>query len=56
MTGINVHVYIGEVQLLKRIRNSLTVSGSRGLASCQVDVGDQVGQRVGLNDQSEGDV
>jgi hypothetical protein len=53
VTTVNVHDYVGEIELFERIRNTVAVSGGRGLACLQVVVGDQVGQRIGLNDQSK---
>lgn len=56
MTGIDVHGDVGQVQLLESICNTLTVTGGRVLAGLEVDVGDQVGERIGLDDQSNGGV
>jgi hypothetical protein len=56
MTGIHVHDDVGFVQGLERIGNTLTVASCRGLAVGNVRVGDKVGERIRLNDKSEGRV
>jgi hypothetical protein len=56
VASINVHDDVGEVERLKSIRDTLLVASSRVLAGLEVDVGDQVGQGIGLDDQSNGDV
>jgi hypothetical protein len=50
VTGINVHGNVGEVELLERVCDALAVAGCRVLAGLEVDVGDQVGQGIGLDD------
>jgi hypothetical protein len=54
VASINVHGDVGEVERLESVRNTLTVAGSRVLAGLEVDVCDQVGERVRLDDQSNG--
>ncbi len=56
MPGIDVHGDVGEVQLLERVGDAIAVARGGLLASGQVGVGDQVGQRVGLDDSSDGNV
>ena len=56
VTSINVHGDVGQVELLEGICDTLTVAGRRVLAGLEVDVGDQVGERIGLDDQSNGSV
>lgn len=56
MTSIDVHGDVGQVELLKSIGDTVTVSRGGVLAGLEVDVGDQVGKRIGLNDQSNGRV
>lgn len=54
VTGIEVHDNVGQVQLLNGVGGALMVAIGGVLAALQVDVGDEVGQRIGLNDESEG--
>jgi hypothetical protein len=56
VTSIDVHGDVGHVELLKSVRNTLTVAGSGVLAGLEVGVGDQVGKTVGLDNQSNGGV
>ena len=53
MTGIEIHGNVGQVELLERVCNTLTVAGSGSLACGEVDVGDKVGKGVGLDDQRD---
>ena len=50
VTSIDVHGNVGQVELLERICDTITVTGSRVLAGLEVGVGDQVGKRIGLDD------
>lgn len=54
MARVNVHGDVGEVELLERIGDALAVPRCRVLACLEVAVGDEVGQRVGFNDQCNG--
>jgi hypothetical protein len=56
VTSINVHGNVGQVERLKSVRNTLTVARSRVLAGLEVGVGDQVGKRIGLDDQRNGNI
>lgn len=56
VAGIDVHDDVGEVELLEGICDTLTVAGGRVLAGLLVDVGDQVGQAIGLDDKGDGSV
>ena len=56
MTSIDVHGDVGQVELLKSVRNTLTVSGSAVLAGLEVGVGDEVGKTVGLDAQRNGGI
>jgi hypothetical protein len=56
VAGIDVHHDVGEVQLLESIGDTgLVVAGGIG-AGGLVGVGDEVRERVGLNDESDGGV
>lgn len=54
MASIEIHDDVGEVESLDGVRNAVTVARGRGLAGREVGVGDQVGQGVGLYDESKG--
>jgi len=54
VAGVNVHGYVGEVELLERVCNTLAVARGRLLARLEVVVGDQVGQGIGLDNKSNG--
>lgn len=54
VTGIDVHGDVGQVELLQGICDTLTVARGRVLAGLEVGVGDQVGEGIGLNDESDG--
>lgn len=56
MRRINVEVHIVELQLRDGIRNALLIHGRRLRAELDVLVGDQVGQRVGLEHNRKGEV
>lgn len=54
VAGINVHDDVGKVEGLERVRNTLLVASCGVLASLLIDVGDQVGERVRLDDEGKG--
>lgn len=54
MSGVEVHGYVGEVKLLEGVCNTLAVTSGGSLARCEVDVRDEVGQGVRLDDQGDG--
>jgi len=56
VAGVDVHDDVGEVEVLESVGNAVTVAGSGVLAGLKIGVGDQVGERVGLDDESEGGV
>lgn len=56
VASIDVHGDVGKVEVLESIGNALLVAIRRVLAGGKVGVGDQVRERVGLNDQCEGGV
>lgn len=56
VAGVDVHDDVGEVKALESVGDTLLVGGLGLLARRQVGVGDQVGQRVGLDQKSEGNV
>lgn len=56
MARIKVLDDVGEVQLLERVLDTLAVAVGAVLAGLEVDVGDEVGERVGLDDEGEGRV
>lgn len=56
VASIDVHDDVGQVKTLKSISNTITVTASRVLAGLLVDVGDKVGKRIGLNDESNGNL
>jgi hypothetical protein len=56
VASVDVHGDVGKVELLKSISNTLTVASSRVNAGLELGVGDQVGERIGLDDQSNGGV
>lgn len=47
---------VGQVKLLESVLDALAVALGAVLAGLEVDVGDEVGERVGLDDESEGRV
>lgn len=49
MASVKIHDNVGQVKLLESIRHTLTVTGSRVLARLEFGIGNQVGQRVGLD-------
>lgn len=56
MPGVNIHGHVGEVELLERVVDALVV-GILGLgALCNAQIGDHVGQAVGLDDKDGADV
>lgn len=56
MARVKVLDDVGKVQLLKRVLDALAVAVGAVLAGLEVDVGDEVGERVGLDDEGEGRV
>ena len=56
VTSIDVHGNVGQVEGLEGICHTVLVTLSRVLAGLQVDVGDQVGEGIGLNDEGDGSV
>jgi hypothetical protein len=56
VTGVDVHGNVGQVERLESISDTITVAGGRVFAGLEVGVGDQVGEGVGLDDQSNGGV
>tara|TARA_R110002003_G_scaffold48_46_gene4287 strand:+ start:4357 stop:4575 length:219 start_codon:yes stop_codon:yes gene_type:complete len=56
VTSIDVHGDVRQVELLQRIRDTLTITGGGVLAGLEVGVGDQVGKGIGLDDQGNGRV
>jgi hypothetical protein len=54
VTSINVSHNVGQVERLQGVGDTLAVTRGGVLAGLQVDVGDEVGKRVGLNDQGKG--
>jgi hypothetical protein len=56
VASIDVHGDVGQVQRLEGICDTIAVTGGRVNAGLEVDVGDQVGETVGLDDQSNGNV
>jgi hypothetical protein len=56
VASIDVHGDVGQVQRLEGICDTIAVTGGRVNAGLEVDVGDQVGETVGFDDQSNGNV
>jgi hypothetical protein len=56
VTGIDVHGNVGQVEGLESVCDTITVAGGGVLAGLEVGVGDQVGEGIGLDDQSNGRV
>jgi hypothetical protein len=56
VTSIDIHGDVWHVELLQGICDALTVARGRVLAGLEVGVGDQVGQGIGLDDESDGSV
>ena len=56
VTGIDVHGNVRQVELLQGICDALAVARGRVLAGLEVGVGDQVGQGIWLDDESDGSV
>lgn len=56
VAGIDVHGNVGQVERLEGVRNTITVARGGVLAGLEVGVCDQVGEGIGLNDQSNGHV
>lgn len=56
VASVEVLDNVGQVEGLQRVGNTVTVARSAVLASLEVDVGDQVGERVGLDEEGKGRV
>lgn len=56
MASIHIRGHIREIELLQGIRNATTVGLLRLSAPGDVQIGDHVGKRVGLNDHRHADV
>lgn len=56
VAGVEVHGYVGQVELLERVCNTIAVARGGSLALLDVAVGDEVGEGVGLDDQGDGDL
>lgn len=56
MTGIDVHGDVGQVELLQSVCDTVAVARGGVLAGLEVGVGDQVGERIGLDDEGDGSV
>jgi hypothetical protein len=56
VAGVEVHGYVGQVELLERVCDAIAVARGGGLAGLDVAVGDEVGEGVGLDDQGDGDL
>ncbi len=56
VAGIDVHDDVGEVEALESVCDALLVRALAVLASLQVRVGHEVGERVGLDDEGKGRV
>ena len=56
VASIDVHDDVGQVKAAESISNTLTVTAGRVLAGLLVDVGNKVGKRIGLNDESNGNL
>ena len=53
VASVNVHDDVGKVKGLERVCNTLLVAGCGVLAGLLIDVGDQVGERVRLDDEGK---
>lgn len=56
MTGIDVHGDVGQIKLLQSVCDTVAVARGGVLAGLEVGVGDQVGERIGLDDEGDGSV
>jgi hypothetical protein len=56
VTGVDVHRNVRQVEGLEGVCDTITVAGGGVLAGLEVGVGDQVGEGIGLDDQSNGRV
>ena len=56
MAGVDVHDDVGQVKALEGVGDALPVGAFALLARRQAGVGDQVGQRVGLDQEGKGRV
>lgn len=56
MASIHVLNHVGQIEGSQGIGDTLAIPGCRPLAGGQVDVGHQVWQRIGLDEQGEGRV
>ncbi|KAK4665535.1 hypothetical protein QC763_0063480 [Podospora pseudopauciseta] len=56
VAGVDVLDDVGKVERLERVGDTVAVAGGRVAAGLNVGVGDQVGERIGLNDERDGGV
>lgn len=56
VASIHVHDDVGKVEVLQSVGDAVAVTRGRVLAGLQVDVGDQVGEGVRLDDKGKGRV
>lgn len=56
MAGIDVHDHVGKVQALESIGHTLLVGTLAVLASCQIGVGDEIGEGIRLDQKRKGRV
>lgn len=56
VAGVEVHDHVGKVEGLEGVGDALAVALGAVLAGLEVDVCDQVGEGVGLDDEGEGRV
>lgn len=56
MAGVDIHGDVWQIELLEGICDTITVAGGRVLAGLLVGVCDEVGERIGLDDEGDGGV
>src|SRR4051794_22156413 len=56
VTSVEVHDDVGEVEVLDGVSDTVTVTRGGVLARLLVGIGDKVGERIGLDDEREGNV
>jgi hypothetical protein len=56
VTSVNVHGDVGQVERLESVCDTVTVAGGGVLAGLEVGVGNQVGEGIRLDDQSNSSV
>lgn len=56
VASIKVHGYVRHVERLQSVCNTVTVTRGGSLACSNIAVGDEVGKRVRLDDQGDGDL